>query len=299
MSTSRTMNAPGLDISGLVKALSVWFNAQSLDVQQLPASGTSILLRCREPESWKTYIGMTTALNVDLEQSGSRMKVTLSGGKWIDKVIVAAVAFAVWPLFLSVALGAWKQKKLPHRTFSFIEEFVVLQSRHTVAPPSPHIAPTVSPISLASPTPNRRLQANGSVRERQNEALPHRPLAEEEYILSSFSAARPSPSLSSRDSTGRDSAGSSESCPTQKSISSSSGDSSGPAQSNRACNICGRRNQGVSSTCQFCGADMASLPTPDPSTSPRIACRNGHLNDGDRPFCAQCGKPLSAKNCSQ
>ncbi len=86
------------------------------------------LLQVRKKGSWRKFVGMATALNIVLHQSGEEMKVTVGEGQWLDKAIVGTVSvFVLWPLAITAGIGAWQQNQMPDRVLSFIQD--TLESR--------------------------------------------------------------------------------------------------------------------------------------------------------------------------
>ena len=125
MSTNKVMNAPNLNLNGLIHDLVTWFEAQKFEVQKSDSPGGACLLQCRERESWRTYVGMSTAMNVDLRYQNPRLTVAIGEGKWMDKALIGTFGLLVaTPLAIPAAIGAWKQKKLPQRTFDRIQQLL-------------------------------------------------------------------------------------------------------------------------------------------------------------------------------
>jgi hypothetical protein len=280
-----------LNIDGLVKSLTIWFGAQNLEVQQLSAAGDATVLQCRERESWKTYVGMTTALNVELRQSGPRLDITLGAGKWADKALIGAAGFAIPLLFVPAAFGAWKQKKLPERTFAFIEEYVVTQH---------HSADTRTSSSRNSPG---HLGASRTVSQRghnRNQAIPGDGIGgssilgannnPEECLPSDF-ALKSASNL--HRPTGPQAAQSLHSQQERKSLDQTPKESREPEV--RRCDRCGKPNSSTLAICHACGADLGRVAKPTPSAVP-LNCPCGQLNTSGRLFCVNCGKPLICVN---
>lgn len=126
------MYAPNLDMEALVQALVAWYQSQNLEVERLP--GQSILLQCRERQEWRKFLGMAMGLQVELNYSNPGLMVTISATKWVDKAVVGGIAVATiatggigLPLAIPAAFGYWQQKKLPDRSFAFIQAVVASQ----------------------------------------------------------------------------------------------------------------------------------------------------------------------------
>jgi hypothetical protein len=56
--------------------------------------------------------------------------VEIGGGKWMDKVAAAGVAwFVLWPALIPATVGGWKQATLPTKTLDYIERMIPLYSQ--------------------------------------------------------------------------------------------------------------------------------------------------------------------------
>lgn len=167
MTETRNFYAPNLQIDSLVNELSDWFSSQSFNVQSLHVHGGGILVQASKG-GWRNLVGMSSALNVVLRQNGTDLTVEIGAGKWMDKVGVGAVSiFVLWPLAVTAAWGAWKQSKLPKKTFEFIQQFVSISRSNedghaTVKQPVESVATSVRfcPSCGASVTENARFCSN-------------------------------------------------------------------------------------------------------------------------------------------
>src|SRR5919202_4849003 len=150
MSISRNVFAPGLDVESLARALTAWLQVQKLEVQRVP--GHTVVLQCRERQPWRKFVGMATALQVELGFSDPGLAVQIGAGEWRDKAIVGGVvggvavaahvlwplalaAHVLWPLAVPAAFGYYQQRRLPDRVMAFIEELVGVQC--IIDPPGP------------------------------------------------------------------------------------------------------------------------------------------------------------------
>ncbi|GEM_PF-379924 len=125
MSEQRVFHAPNLNMGQLVQALSDWYRAQKFDVQVLDLPQGGVVIQARQEEAWRTLMGISSALNVVMRRQGENLIVEVGAGKWVDKAVAAGAGlFLLWPLLFTAAYGAWRQSKLPQRTFEFIQHFI-------------------------------------------------------------------------------------------------------------------------------------------------------------------------------
>lgn len=84
------------------------------------------LVQAKQADSWKKFVGMDSAVQIQIFPTGDMITVNIGAGKWIDKAGAAAVGIILFaPLAVTAAIGAFVQKKLPEEVFSFIEQFLV------------------------------------------------------------------------------------------------------------------------------------------------------------------------------
>lgn len=148
MTETRNFNAPNLQLNSLVDELSDWFRSQSFNVQALDVHEGGTLVQVSKG-GWRNFVGMSSALNVVLRQSGTELTVEIGAGKWIDKIGAGAVSMLVlWPLAVTAAWGAWRQSQLPKQTFEFIQKFVSIRGSNEDV----HVAVTqpVKPVATTS-----------------------------------------------------------------------------------------------------------------------------------------------------
>ncbi|MBU3181834.1 zinc ribbon domain-containing protein [Clostridium psychrophilum] len=84
------------------------------------------LIQAKQADGWKKFVGMDSAIQVQLFLSGDMVTVNVGSGKWIDKAGAATVGMLIFaPLAVTAAIGAFAQKKLPDEVFTFIEQFLM------------------------------------------------------------------------------------------------------------------------------------------------------------------------------
>jgi len=117
----------GLDLEKVGQAIQNWLREK----KQLHAEGMhtneGYLVQAKQEDSWKTIVGMDSAIQVQIFNAGeNQIMVNVGSGKWIDKAgaaTIGMIAFA--PLAVTAAIGAWNQKKLPDELFSNVEQFIM------------------------------------------------------------------------------------------------------------------------------------------------------------------------------
>jgi len=124
MSECRSFYAPGVDPNELARTVSNWLTLHDFQsrTEDLPPGVT---IQARQPETWKSFLGMSSALNITFCTRGHNLEVTTEAGRWADKIAVGAVgAFILHPLLITAAYGVWKQSQLPDRIFDVVEQFI-------------------------------------------------------------------------------------------------------------------------------------------------------------------------------
>lgn len=124
MAEQRTYYAPGVDLRELAEIVSRWFQARDFQSQVLNSAGGGFIIQARQPESWKSFLGLTNALTVTLMPSGSDLVVETGAGLWVDKVAAGAVGIIFHPLLITAAYGAWRQSQLPEKVFNLIGDYI-------------------------------------------------------------------------------------------------------------------------------------------------------------------------------
>lgn len=120
-SRSRKYACATVDSARIVAELRSWLDSQGFDSQQLSTETESTLLQTKKRGGWRNFVGMATSLNILFHQSVDTLTVEIGAGKWIDKAAVGTVSiFLLWPLAITVGLGAWEQSKLPEKIFDYI-----------------------------------------------------------------------------------------------------------------------------------------------------------------------------------
>jgi serine/threonine protein kinase len=121
----RRYPAPGLRLGELLRDLEGWLHGEGFNTQDLKTESGASLLQIEQQGGWRKFVGMSTALNVILEQRGDELTVEVGAGQWLDKAAAGVVSlFVLWPLAVTAAIGAWNQMKMPERIFGQVNDFL-------------------------------------------------------------------------------------------------------------------------------------------------------------------------------
>ena len=129
MSETKSFHVTNLNLHNLTEALTDWYKSQGFKTQVLNIAGGGRLIQASQEGALRNIVGMSSALNVALRHNGEELTVEIGAGKWLDKAVVAGIAwFVLWPLLFTAAYGAWQQSNLPKLTLEFIEQFVSIET---------------------------------------------------------------------------------------------------------------------------------------------------------------------------
>ncbi|MEM7656046.1 MAG: SHOCT domain-containing protein [Bacteroidota bacterium] len=161
---SRTYSAPGLEMSQLLQSFEGWLSQENFRTQMLQTENGGTLVQVEQEGGWRKLTGMSTALNVVVEQSGDNLNVEIGEGRWLDKVAGGTVGMLLlWPLAVTTAIGAWNQSQMPKRVFQFFEDF--LRQTHA-SPVVPVDVPVASPSAPEEDDVITKLEKLASLKER-------------------------------------------------------------------------------------------------------------------------------------
>lgn len=97
---------------------------QKLEAQIIETT-EGFVLQARERTTWKKYTGMGVALTMKLQSSCDLLIVEFGETKWLDKAAAGAAGlFLFAPLFVTGAIGAYRQSTLPKKILDFIKKYV-------------------------------------------------------------------------------------------------------------------------------------------------------------------------------
>jgi hypothetical protein len=123
MKTS-TFNVSLQESSGIVVSLKAFLYANGYMVQEFRKSN-GLILQVKKGGRFKKILGLAVSLNLNIDFFERYFTVSFSEEKWAGKVIVACVGlFFLWPLLITVAVGAYKQVEFPNKIVDFLNSEV-------------------------------------------------------------------------------------------------------------------------------------------------------------------------------
>jgi hypothetical protein len=125
MAQSKSFSCPSPRFPELVASTQSWLAGEGFKCQKLHTADGGTLLQIERVGGWRKFLGMSTALNIVFHQVENTVNVDIGAGRWVDKATTGAVAyFILWPLAVTVGIGAWQQLKMPERIFEHIGNFL-------------------------------------------------------------------------------------------------------------------------------------------------------------------------------
>ena len=117
---SHTFNIPIEESTKVVESLKSYLLSNGYIIQEFLRED-GLILQIKKGGGFKTAIGLSTALNVNIEQTEDCFSVSFSNGKWVNKAAAAGVSlFILWPLLITSAVGAYRQAELPGKITTYI-----------------------------------------------------------------------------------------------------------------------------------------------------------------------------------
>ena len=116
-------------IDVIASAMVTKYGQEGYDVQRLSFEhgdqrGVLIKLQNHKSNAGKYFrmaMGMWAYATVKLLLRGDDLEIKVFGGRWIDKIGVAAVSlFVLWPILLLALIGAYRQKKLLDKVYDSV-----------------------------------------------------------------------------------------------------------------------------------------------------------------------------------
>lgn len=115
----------GITVDSIGHSVENMLRAKGMTVQGGKA-GQGYVVQAKDADGWKTISGMSTALEVQISDSGNGILVNIGNAKWSDKVGAGVLGLFIFaPLAVTTVVGSVKQKKLPEEVFAHIERFIV------------------------------------------------------------------------------------------------------------------------------------------------------------------------------
>ena len=127
MADSKVFNLEqGVTAIMVAQGLEAFFQDKKGLLSEIVETPQGIVVQARQKDSWKKFVGMDNAVQVQIFDQQPSIIVNVGSGKWIDKAGAATVGAIVFaPLLVTAAIGAWASKKLPDEIYDFIERFIL------------------------------------------------------------------------------------------------------------------------------------------------------------------------------
>ena len=97
------------------------YQCQKLTFDDKGAPGALVQIRNTSDGAWgtaKSIMGLKTCATLKLLRSGNDLSIEVIAGPWLDKVAVNVVSWIIlWPLFVTSAIGMWRQKNMLDQLF--------------------------------------------------------------------------------------------------------------------------------------------------------------------------------------
>jgi hypothetical protein len=76
----------------------------------------------------RSLVGMGQAATVMLESTGTTLKASVGGGKWLEQGVAIAVSMVVlWPLLITGGVGMAQQKGLMDTLWKMVDNYVAMR----------------------------------------------------------------------------------------------------------------------------------------------------------------------------
>lgn len=126
MAESRVFRkAEGITIEGIGRSVQNFLRSSKGLVVQGGKAGEGYVVQAKEDDSWKKVAGMSSAIEVQISDTGSGILVNIGNGQWSDKIGAGVLGWFVFaPLAVTAIVGSVQQKKLPGEIFDHIERYV-------------------------------------------------------------------------------------------------------------------------------------------------------------------------------
>jgi hypothetical protein len=103
------------------------FKLDDYETQKLAAPNDGVIVQLRKKGSWRSALGMSSALTVTLTKQEDNLIADIGAAKWGEKAAVGAAGVLFFPpALITAAYGAWKQSQMPEQVFEIIEQQIQL-----------------------------------------------------------------------------------------------------------------------------------------------------------------------------
>ena len=122
--TSEIFTCSQRQFKDLIKNLNTWLDQRGFRHQTIETDDARII-QIAKKGVLRQIAGMTQVLNIQLIHQKQKLKVKLSGGKWMERLapagVIAILEAPLLPIIgITTGIGAWQQSKLPKEIISFI-----------------------------------------------------------------------------------------------------------------------------------------------------------------------------------
>ena len=115
----------GVTIEGIGRSVQNFLRSSKGLVVQGGKAGEGYIVQAKEDDSWKKVAGMSSAIEVQISDTGNGILVNIGNGQWSDKIGAGVLGWFVFaPLAVTAIVGSVQQKKLPGEIFDHIERYV-------------------------------------------------------------------------------------------------------------------------------------------------------------------------------
>jgi hypothetical protein len=97
MSEQKIYYAPNIDINELSKKLEESFKKENYDTQTFKAPNDGTIVQLRQKGSWRSALGMSSALTATLTKQEDNLIVDIGAAKWGEKAAVGAAGAIFFP----------------------------------------------------------------------------------------------------------------------------------------------------------------------------------------------------------
>ena len=127
MAESKIYRFPAeLSYARLGDAIVVWLRDRKKMVAEGVSAPNGYLVQAKAPKTWKKFVGMDAATQVQLIPGGDQLVVNIGAGRWADKAAYMGAGLIVFlPLAIPAAAGAVMQGHLPLEIFDFVDRYIV------------------------------------------------------------------------------------------------------------------------------------------------------------------------------
>lgn len=115
----------GVTIDGMGRSVQNFLRSSKGLVVQGGKAGEGYIVQAKEDDGWKKVAGMSSAIEVQISDTGNGILVNIGNGQWSDKIGAGVIGWFVFaPLAVTAIVGTVQQKKLPGEIFAHIEQYV-------------------------------------------------------------------------------------------------------------------------------------------------------------------------------